>query len=283
MPTASDPTTASTSSGSTTGTSGDGSTSGTTAVDPTTGDPGSSSSSTTVSFVAESDAGNSTKECDQWLQDCPPGQKCMPYSGDGDFAWESLKCVDVKENPGTVGDPCTVEGNGVTGVDNCDKGLMCWDVDPETNEGFCVAMCVGTPDSPSCNVPNATCLVSNDGVLTLCLTQCDPLIQDCPGTSLCVPNPQNFVEFICFLDASGEEGQAFDACEYYNSCDKGFLCGNPGLGMECDPMALGCCLPYCDLSQPNECPGASQECLPWYEMGMEPPGYENVGICGIPQ
>ena len=31
------------------------------------------------------------------------------------------------------------------------------------------------------------------------------------------------------------------------------------------------------------CPGATQECISWYEEGVAPPGFENVGICAIPQ
>ena len=45
----------------------------------------------------------------------------------------------------------------------------------------------------------------------------------------------------------------------------------------------GCCSPYCDLTQPNTCPGAPlQECVPWYNEGMAPPGQENIGACQIP-
>jgi len=121
-------------------------------------------------------------------------------------------------------------------------------------------------------------------VLTLCLPFCDPLLQDCPGDDLCIPNPQDNQAFLCVLDASGAGGQEFDACEYINACDKGHLCANPQLASECDAMAIGCCLPFCDLSEMGaSCPGANQTCLAWYDEGVAPPGYENVGVCGIPQ
>lgn len=206
----------------------------------------------------------------------------MPYSGDGDFSWESLKCVDVKPNPGQVGDDCMAEG-GVSGIDDCDKGLMCWDVDPMTNVGVCVAMCVGSPDAPSCDSNDASCLISNMGVLTLCLPKCDPLVQDCAGDNLCIPNPQDGAAFLCLLDASGDEGQEFDPCQYINSCDKGFFCAVPTLANECDPNSTGCCLPFCDITMMPMCNGAGQECLPWYGMDTPAPGYEDVGYCGIPQ
>jgi len=255
------------------------SSSGTTEDPTTSGTTGSSSS--TGAFFVPSDM-SSPPQCDQWKQDCPEGQKCMPYSGDGDFSWESLKCVDVMPNPGQVGDDCMAEG-GVSGIDNCDKGLMCWDVDPMTNVGVCVAMCVGSPDAPSCESNDASCLISNMGVLTLCLPKCDPLVQDCAGDNLCIPNPQDGAAFLCLLDASGDEGQEFDPCQYINSCDKGFFCAVPTLANECDPNSTGCCLPFCDITMMPMCNGAGQECLPWYGMDTPAPGYEDVGYCGIPQ
>ncbi|MBZ5715256.1 ribulose phosphate epimerase [Nannocystis pusilla] len=258
-------------------------TSGPTGPEPTTTAPASTSDGTTTeaSFITPPDGGGGAKECDQWTQDCPEGQKCMPYSGDGDNAWESLKCTPVMENAGSVGDPCTVEGSGVSGIDNCGKGLMCWDV--TEGVGVCVSLCIGSPDAPDCAEPMASCLISNDGVLTLCLPFCDPLLQDCPGDDLCIPNPQSPDAFLCVLDASGEEGQEFDACEYINACDKGFTCANPQVALECDAMAIGCCVAFCDITEADVCNGQNSECIAWYEMGQAPPGLENVGYCGIPQ
>jgi len=252
----------------------------TTGVQPTSGGT-MDDSSTSSSFITPPDGGAGQKECDQWSQDCPEGQKCMPYSGDGDNSWESLKCTPVMENAGSVGDPCTVEGSGVSGIDNCQEGVMCWDV--VDGVGVCVAQCIGSPDLPDCAQEMTSCFISNDGVLTLCLPFCDPLLQDCPGDDLCIPNPQDNQAFLCVLDASGEEGQEYDACEYINACDKGFMCANPEIATECDPMAIGCCIAFCDIGEAGVCTGQNQECLPWYEMGMAPPGYETVGVCGIPQ
>jgi hypothetical protein len=267
-------------------------TDGTTSGNPTTGQVGTSGDMTTGgmmgstgSFIMPKDGGTGgTKECDQWNQDCPDGEKCMPYSGDGDNAWESLKCTPVMENANGVGEGCTVEGSGVSGIDSCEKGAMCWNVDPETGMGVCVSMCIGTPDQPECADSETSCFNSNDGVLTLCLAKCDPLLQDCEGDDLCIYNPQDSSAFVCVLDASGEEGQEFDVCEYINACDKGFFCANPALAKECDPMSGGCCLAWCDLSvMPAECKGEGQSCLPWFEDGQAPPGLEQVGVCGIPQ
>jgi hypothetical protein len=216
-------------------------------------------------------------ECDQWKQDCGPGKKCSAYADDGSFAWNNTKCVDVYENAGVPGDECTVEGSGVSGVDSCAKGAMCWDVDGETGKGVCVPLCLGSPEAPICELGQA-CAVNND-VLNLCLSSCDPLAMDCDGDDLCLPSGEGF---LCVLDASGMEGQAFDPCEFGNACDAGLYCFDPAYGSECNSQAGGCCLPFCDTTD-ADCPGQGQTCIPWYEPGSAPPGFDTVGFCGIPQ
>jgi hypothetical protein len=131
--------------------------------------------------------------------------------------------------------------------------------------------------NPSCD-PGFSCAIVNDGVLILCLPGCDPLLQDCDGDDLCLPLGESFG---CVLVASGEEGQYGDPCEYANACDPGLVCLNPEYVPDC--QAGGCCSPFCDTSEANECPGQGQDCIPWWEEGMAPPGYETVGVCGIPQ
>ena len=233
---------------------------------------------TTGSFLVPLDGEAGGVECNNFTQDCPEGQKCMPWAVSGN-AWNATKCVDVKSDPGQPGDDCTVDGSAVSGLDSCDVGVMCWDVDPNTMQGVCVAMCGGTQDAPVCDSDH-TCFVSNDGVLNLCLLDCDPLAQDCPGDDVCILNPQGAGAFSCVLDASGDEGQAFDPCEFINSCDKGLFCALSANATECDPGS-DCCLPFCELGMPVMCPGAAQECLPWFEEGTAPPGLEMVGYCGL--
>lgn len=216
-------------------------------------------------------------ECDQWAQDCPVGEKCSAYADNGGSAWNNTKCVAVYEDADQPGDDCTVEGSGVSGIDSCDKGSMCWSVDPSTNKGVCVDLCDGNAEAPICESGHS-CAIANK-VLNLCLPFCDPLAQDCPNAELCIPSGQGFV---CVFDASGEEGQVFDPCEFGNVCDQGLYCLPPSYAAECDAAAGGCCLPFCDVKAPD-CTGAGQMCLPWFDEGTAPPGYENVGICGIPQ
>ena len=199
----------------------------------------------------------------------------MPWADGGGSSWNALKCTPV--GPDLPGDPCTVEGNAVSGVDSCARGALCWDVDPRTNEGVCIAQCQGPMRMPSCPL-GSSCHILADAVVTLCLPRCDPLLQDCPVGDLCLPNG---AEFTCVLDASGEAGDYGDPCEYANACDPGLHCLPAEYIEGC--QAPGCCTPFCDTSKPLMCPGASQACLPWYEEGMATPGYEHVGICGVPQ
>jgi hypothetical protein len=99
----------------------------------------------------------------------------------------------------------------------------------------------------------------------------------CPGKELCIASGDHF---ICVLDASGEEGFYGDPWEYANACKSGLSCLNPECVEGC--QAAGCCTPFCDTTKPLMCPGATQECIPWYEEGMAPPRHEDVGICAAP-
>lgn len=260
-------------------TAGSTSAGGTTTGAPTSSAGGSTAAAASSGGVSIPDAG--AKECDVWVEDCPEGQKCMPYSGDGDNSWESLKCVPIDPDPDQVGEPCTVVGSTVSGEDSCDKHTMCWGVSPDTNTGMCVAMCTGTPSEPTCAEPYEGCVVANQGVLILCFPQCDPLAQDCPQTSdMCIWLDQG--GFLCVLDAV-RNSSVFYSCSFANECHRGQYCGDPALAAECDPMGPGCCLPFCDVDEPNTCPGVGQECVPWYEDPADAAPFNvDVGLCSLP-
>ena len=257
---------------------------GTTEPQAETGDGGTGADTAQpTGFIVKPDGGTVDIECDNWAQDCPADQKCMPWANNGGSAWNATKCVPVDTAKGQPGDECTTMGGGVSGFDTCDLGVMCWDVKPDTMKGTCVEMCKGNADAPEC-AGETSCFVSNEGVLNLCLPRCDPLTQDCPNENLCIPNPNNQEQFACVLDASGENGKAFDPCEFVNACDKGHYCAVPGAAPnDCDANATGCCLPFCDTTEmPAACPGMGLECVPWYNEGAAPPGLEVVGLCSVP-
>ncbi len=238
--------------------------------------PGSSGGSSAEDFIAEPDV-PVVPQCDPFMQDCPEGQKCTIWSSDGASLWDGYRCVDVvgDQVPGEV---CmTTDGSAVSGNDDCVKGAMCWDVSAE-NIGVCVALCTGSQDWLEC-AEGFACTIAGDGVLIVCLPQCDPLAQDCPGGDLCLPVGD---EFSCKLDASGDEGQVFDGCTYANSCDPGLVCASTDSAAECDPRADGCCVPMCSISAMAACPGVGQECVSLWEPGMAPAPHEDIGFCTLP-
>jgi hypothetical protein len=235
-----------------------------------------------ANFILEPDGNAVANECDIWAQDCMQGEKCMPWANDGAGSWNATRCSPLDRNPAQPGDPCMVEGSGVSGIDDCDISTMCWDVDPETNMGTCVQFCSGSEANPVCEDPTTSCVIANEGVLILCLPGCDPLVQDCMEGNACYPSNDTFV---CGPDASQDQGVYADPCEFVNVCDPGLFCANAELVPDC--ASTSCCSPYCDTSDPDAsaaCPGsaAGQECVPWFEEGQVPPGFENVGACGIP-
>lgn len=80
-------------------------------------------------------------ECDPFLQDCPVNEKCAPWANDGGMEWNGTRCAPVAGTPGMPGDSCAVDGDPFSGLDDCELGSLCWDVDPATSEGQCVALC----------------------------------------------------------------------------------------------------------------------------------------------
>jgi hypothetical protein len=245
----------------------------------TTGTPGSSTSgegpmdgSDDVSFLQEPDGGGAN-ECDPTMQDCPRGQKCTAWANDGGTFWNATRCVEVS-GTNVAGDSCLVEGNGVSGLDDCDVGHICLNTNEE-NIGVCVAFCQG--EDLECASGDA-CAVYNDGVLPLCLPGCDPLLQDCPPGQACIDTPNQ--TFICFSDASGAGGADGEACppeDGENSCDPGMWCGPNSAGC----TDVNCCTPYCDLASPVCTP--PDECVSFFgDPGAAPPGFEDVGVCVLP-
>lgn len=237
------------------------------------------------SFLCDSDSEDTLGggDCSLWDQDCADGEKCMPWANDGGNAWNSSRCTPIDSVPGQPGDACTVEGSGVTGIDTCDTGSMCWNVG-EKNAGICAPLCTGSQDAPLCDDITTTCIIANDGFLPLCLPACDPLSQNCQDGEACYPSENGFV---CAPDASGPDLGAYgDACEFTNACDASLLCAGAGSVPGCD--SARCCTSYCDISEPEpsaNCDGVAdgQECISAFPEGMVLPGYEDVGFCAIPE
>ncbi|MEM9453319.1 MAG: ribulose phosphate epimerase [Myxococcota bacterium] len=218
-------------------------------------------------------------ECDIIAQDCPQGEKCMPWANDGGSAWNATRCSPIVGDPDAVGEPCTVEVSPVSGFDSCDLASMCWEVDLQTLEGTCVAMCSGSHQEPQCP-SSTTCVIANDGAIAVCLDTCSPLADDCEPSQRCLPINDAFT---CY-PGTGGEALAGEPCEFVNACETGLACQpSNAVSGRCDPGVFGCCTPWCDLFAPDPSAGCfdpAQQCVPWWD-SPAPEGYEDLGVCRL--
>ncbi|MBC8069355.1 MAG: hypothetical protein IAG13_13550 [Deltaproteobacteria bacterium] len=208
----------------------------------------------------------------------------MPWANDGGGFWNDTKCSPVADDPGAVGDACTAKGSGTAGIDDCGLGSMCWDVDPDSLAGSCVAFCQGDPTNPTCGDPSKYCAVVDEEVLALCLAACDPILNSCDeGEMCCARTIEIGADFGC-VPQTQNLGITGDPCRYAAACEPGFACV-PGGGGSCEDGS-NCCAALCSLEDgdPNPaCPDADigQICTPWYGVAAAPPGLEHVGICAL--
>jgi hypothetical protein len=233
-------------------------------------------------FLIEPDGWPTSLECDIWADDCPAGHKCMPWANDGGSSWNAVRCSPIAENARDVGDPCTVEGSGVSGIDDCVARAMCWDVDPETNEGTCVGFCSGSQANPTCSMPCDSCVIANEGVLILCLPTCDPLVQDCGEGQGCWPTTQGAFHCVYFAQSEGVHG--YPCTNSFWDCDPGLACIEPERVPGCTG-ANGCCASFCDTADHGACANyEGTTCVPWFGPGESPPCItETLGVCALPE
>jgi hypothetical protein len=247
----------------------------------TTTDPDSSGEDVgTCGFICETTTGLPPVECNLFDQDCPDGEKCMPWANDGGNNWTAAKCTPIADNPAGPGEVCQAVGSGVSGIDNCDGTSMCFNVDPVTLEGTCYAFCVGDESNAVCPDACDLCTLSGNSVLTICLPTCDPLAQDCDEGSACYLYNESFA---CVPDVSGKDGAPGRECEFTNACDEGTWCA-PGDRVP-DCTGAGCCSPFCTVGDDTPCailPGTV--CVPLFEEGHDPEGCVpvNAGSCLTP-
>jgi len=248
-----------------------------TATSTTSSNGGTASTGEPCAFLNCDDVMSDFSECDQWAQDCPEGQKCTAYIAEGGGTWDATKCVEVTGTD-KPDDKCTSEGF-VSAIDSCIKGAMCWGLDMDGN-GTCVALCTGSPEAAICD--HGGCSIASGGALSLCLANCDPLLQDCPHPGeACYPLGYGFT---CAPDDSGAVGQANDPCESLNACDEGLICHDAAfVGMGCAPGSLGCCTPFCKFPD-GPCPNPDQQCVQYFDPAQFPENDPllDIGVCGVP-
>jgi hypothetical protein len=262
----------------TTATTMTGATSASTSGEDTTGDDGDG-----TSFIMTPDGGSQCSllsQCDIWAQDCSDGEKCMPWACGDHAGWNAARCSALDDDPAQPGEPCTVVDGPFSGVDDCEISSMCWNPDPDTLVGECVAFCSGTQANPYCEDPSLVCYQGYDGALIACLPSCDPLIADCAGGDHCMfAGAQNGDAFLCMPDFLIGAQTYGDDCEGLIGCGSGLICRPAADVPGCATME--CCTALGDWSDPVVCPDASQQCLPLFEEGQRPPSPGDICYCGV--
>lgn len=225
------------------------------------------------------DGGNLDIQCDIWAQDCPEGDKCSPWASDGGTRWNGTRCSPFDPDGGAPGDACVAEGSKVSGLDDCGHDSMCWNVDVDTNQGVCVAICSGSEANPTClGDADLQCMIAYEGVIHVCLPQCDPLVQDCANGWECAPYDGQ--GFFCVPDNSERGGALGEGCDDFDDCNVGLHCAPPEQVPGC--VDFGCCAELCDLDQPEpdtQCSGVDDgvQCIAWPDAVMP-----NLGACALP-
>jgi hypothetical protein len=214
-------------------------------------------------------------ECDVWTQDCPAGEKCVPFAAVG-RSWDANKCVPVLGEQ-APGEPCTW-GGLVEATDDCDATSICWDARRVDGQlvGTCIVQCTGAADAPQCP-PAASCFIDGNGSIVICLPDCDPLTQDCDEGHGCY---WANMQFSCM--AMTENIPTSEPCGALADCEPGHVCADAAALPNCAGAA--CCTRYCNLLDGDAgCvaqPGTA--CVPFFDEGRAPLGDEHVGVCIVP-
>jgi hypothetical protein len=247
--------------------------SGMTSTETDTDDAPTDTSASAGSFYAGPDDDlSSGPQCDPWLQDCPEGEKCVPYASHGG-SWDANKCVPILGD-GEPGDACTYAGS-VVATDDCDGSSTCWSATQVDGEwfGVCTAFCTNSPDDAQC-ADGHSCLITSSGSITLCVADCDPLVQDCADTLGCYWANTTFA---CL--PRSQDIPVGEPCGYLNDCAPGSFCLAAELVNECAGVA--CCAEYCSIAEPL-CATPGSECVSFFA-GDPPAGFEDVGLCVVPE
>ncbi len=185
----------------------------------------------------------------------------MAWANDGGGVWNATRCTPLAAAPALLGESCMAEGSGVSGIDDCDIGLMCWDVDAQNN-GVCAALCTGSELNPGC--PGVLQCSEITEALPLCVQGCDPLAQACGDGQACAP------EHGSFFCAPAGPALPGEACAAF-VCAAGSVCIDGASALACSDIA--CCASDCDPTAPI-CPTGAI-CVALEEA-------PSVGVCATP-
>jgi hypothetical protein len=239
-----------------------------------TDDTTNSTTTSSISFYAGPEPDYDwSSECDPFAQDCAEGDKCVAYSSTGGI-WDANKCVPILGD-GLPGEPC-MYGGTVEATDDCGPDSYCFNVmDVEGQAiGVCASFCSNTADEPIC-APDTGCYIAHEGSVNLCLSTCNPVVQDCgPGLG-CFWGDANFHCLVTTQDSPLGE-----PCGFHNDCAAGLGCLTAEVLPSCD--GASCCASFCSVMEGAACSQMGTECSAFFEEGMAPPGYEDVGVCIVP-
>lgn len=225
-----------------------------------------------IGYIIDPDGGCVSLTCDVWAQDCAPGEKCLPWSPGGDGApgnCAGARCSEVDRDPKAPGEPCTAAAPW-SGIDDCEIGAYCWNVDARTHEGICVAQCIGSEAQPACEDASLSCFQLEHTSVTACVAECDPLAPDCGPDGSCVFSAGNDQGPLCVSHDLQVPTGIGTECLPELGCGDGFACLT---GSSLDSCASDwCCAALCDLSAPA-CVGENTECV------SIPPALDPIGAC----
>lgn len=214
------------------------------------------------SWVEETGWGCPTRfgPCNPWLiQHCVPDEQCVPYGPwSADEWWTSARCMQGQT--AKIGEPCSRLQGIYDGVDTCEAGAVCWDVDPDTALGICVPLCSGAPHDPSCP-PGSACVLAHPMWAAFCLPPCDPFADECsPGYACTLVG-----ETLACMPAASQTAALGQPCEHPNECGSARACVDACAGEHC-------CVEFCDLQAPA-CPEPTS-CVP---ISSDPSS--QLGVC----
>jgi hypothetical protein len=215
------------------------------------------------------DLGSWPFDCDAFAQDCPVGEKCVPYASTGG-TWDTNKCVPVLGD-GMIGEPC-VYTDPIEVTDDCNASSACWLVDDQ-GMGTCTGFCGGTAQAPEC--PLGQYCLQLDGAVAFCVDGCNPLEQACPEDQACFWTGE---AFSCTLTAA--KFPAGEPCGDFDDCGISMICVDAALLPSCG--GASCCAEFCDLDCPDLCSQVGTSCVPFFELGEAPPGEGDIGVCMAP-
>jgi hypothetical protein len=216
-----------------------------------------------MSFVlyGGGDGGPVTIECSTADNDCPDGEKCMPWANDGGSEWNASRCAPLAPDPGAIGDACSFEGSQWSSVDDCETGAICVG-NGEVGAGRCIELCAG-----GCDTPGTVCI--GEDPFGMCFVPCDPFAPVCAVDEVCV----GFGAGTYCMPALPPLAGYGEECTGAHSCESGLFCSATAL----PTCGNTCCTALCDVTQPDACPEAAGGIV--CTDARWPPPFENIGTC----